>query len=308
MLYPEDHAQAVETSGRSEPHALLVQALRDHFKLAQSLAREPRHREELIHQVRTAIKRMRASWRLLRSVLPDSIFRLENSRLRKAARSLSDHRERDIIAKTLGKFRKGRLAENEARIFADTLRVFQAHARDARSGENASWREAMPVLSDSLGCFEKLDTERWGWDEVRWALEQSYRQARKAYRKISMKSDASFHELRKRCKDLGYQLEALAPDVPGVEKFKRILGRLREKLGAAQDLAVVAKRMLQRPGDFGGNRSIVKLGASVSAKKRKLKKKSRRLGGRIFDSRAGAFLRELDLPGTHRHPLDLRKN
>jgi CHAD domain-containing protein len=287
----------METRGSGHPGLLLIRAEHDHFRIAQNLARDPAEGEELIHQLRTGIKRLRAGWRLLRPALPAAVYRRENQRLRKAAHDLTAARERDVLAKTLGKLAERGGSEKASRFFPAALEAFRTrHPADGRSGEKA-WHAALPVFSDSLRTMEELDLGRWGWGALEPALGQSYRKARKAYRKADPDLNDSFHEWRKRAKDLWYPLQAMTGEVAAAEKIVKRLDALQDVLGDAHDLAVLEERMSQRPGDFGDAGSIPWMGKRVRAEIRKLRKKSRRQGRKIFKRRPGKFIRKLDVPG-----------
>ena len=72
------------------------------IKSAIACIKEPsREREEDLHQVRLAIKRLRAILRLLRPLVSKTFFKRENARLRSAARRLARLRDLAVARRTL---------------------------------------------------------------------------------------------------------------------------------------------------------------------------------------------------------------
>jgi len=72
------------------------------IKSAIACIKEPsREREEELHQVRLAIKRLRAILRLLRPLVSKTFFKRENARLRSAARRLARLRDLSVARRTL---------------------------------------------------------------------------------------------------------------------------------------------------------------------------------------------------------------
>ena len=72
------------------------------IKSAIACIKEPStEREEDLHQVRLAIKRLRAILQLLRPLVSKTFFRRENARLRSAARRLARLRDLAVARRTL---------------------------------------------------------------------------------------------------------------------------------------------------------------------------------------------------------------
>lgn len=304
-------AHVVKSSRSGNPGALLIRAQREHLKELRALIRNRAGEEEVVHQVRTGIKRLRAGWRLLRPGFPESITLGERRRLRTAGHGLTDVREDAVLADTLEKLRERASDEDEYLLMATALKTFLARRprkgnemeeSGTHSGNSLSekpWLAALPILSASLRRMEGLTVERLDWNRLRPNLEQSYRKARNKYRNADPDRDESFHEWRKRSKDLWYQLKALAPELPAAGKISDRLEALQDRLGDAHDLSVLADRISRRPGDFGGNGNPAVMAAlrkSIISENRKMKRKSLRLGRRIFGPKPEKFMGKLNLP------------
>lgn len=287
----------VVSSGRQGPQALLARSIRNHVEAAQRLTRDPDQAGKFVHQLRTGVKRLRACWRLLRPAIPDSDFRRENLRLRNVAQRLAAARERDVIPKTLDKLLERPLSEKDSRLVSAARHDFLARTRAEKDGGKDIQQEALSVLSESLRRLGERDLGDWGWENVRVAIERSYRKARKAYRQAdSGRGDDANHAWRKRTKDLWYQLDALAPELPAAGRSKASLEKLQGCLGDAQDLAVLEERMAQRPRAYGGTHNVAAMRGPLRREKRKLTRKCLRRGGRFFRPKARRFVRKLDIP------------
>lgn len=301
-------AHDVKSFRSGNPGLLLIRAQREHLKELRALIRNHAGEDEVVHQVRTCIKRLRAGWRLLRPGFPESITLREGRRLRKAARELTEVREHVVLADTLAKLGGRASGAEESILMATALKTFLARrpregnkmeesgTKSRKTGSEKPWLAALPVLSASLRRMEAMIAERLDWNRLRPNLEQSYRKARIKYREADPDRDESFHEWRKRSKDLWYQLKALVPELPAAGKIANRLEALQDRLGDAHDLTVLANRMSRQPRDFGGAGKPAALRKPVIAENRKMKRKSLRLGRKIFGPKPEKFMRKLNLP------------
>lgn len=290
-----------KTSRIGNPGLLLIRAQSDQLRTLRTLMRNNAKDEDVAHQVRIGIKSLRAGWRLLRSDIPASVFLGENRRLRKSARGLSAVREQAVLARTLAKLGKRAPGDGEPRLISHALKTYLArHPRDGKdrgkSGTEKPMPAAPPVLSGSLDRMEAFASAQWGWNRARPSLVRSYRKARGKYRDADPDRDDSFHEWRKRVKDLWYQIKALSPGLPAAQKILKRLDALQEALGDAHDLMVLEARITRRPRDFGVAGNPAALRKPIDAENRKLKRKSIRLGRRIFGYKPEKFIRKLNLP------------
>ena len=203
---------------------------------------------EPVHAARKTIKNLRATLRLTRGALPPDARKEHNRVLRDFAGRLSGPRD---AAVTLAAFEK---AYRESRLDGDRrsgvrqpwvtqVRQFlagQAHApvkaetyRDAAEGVRRLTGNVLPFPDGA----EKDDWKT----TVEAGLRKTYRQGRRLFAEIQNTPNApdeKWHELRKRAKDLGYQL-ALVKKLKGVKPLLAKLDEVGEALGDARDLVLL---------------------------------------------------------------------
>jgi CYTH domain-containing protein/CHAD domain-containing protein len=208
---------------------------------------------EAIHGARKDLKKVRAVLRLLRGELGRKRFKAENRRFRDAARLLAESRDAEVKLETLRALRdeggesfplsgalaweKALEAERDKVVAArgeGAARVERARATVAEAGAGISqW----PIGSDS-------------WRLLEPGIKRGYRQGREALVRVHGEGSAeNVHELRKRAKDLWYQLRLLESSWPGLlEPTAEQAHQLTDLLGDHHDLAVLAEDLRERSG------------------------------------------------------------
>ncbi len=249
--------------------------------------------EKAIHEMRKALKRLRAVLRLLENELGENAFERENAALRRTARRLSGARDAEVMLGTLDTLiarhpralrRRGGVVKLRRRLLAEHTRMQQRTLGDPAT------RAAVLGELDAVRCRVAAWSlpDRDGIQLIERDLKRLYRQGRNRHRRLgSSKGNevTAMHEWRKRVKDLRYAAEMLerrasdgasvagAPDrrprrgeQPGraptdAERLRR-LGRradeLGELLGEDHDLAVLAERI--RAGRKRGAQDTWRLG------------------------------------------------
>jgi CHAD domain-containing protein len=186
---------------------------------------------------------------------------------------------------------------------ASTLERFEARVPPVPKGTANRAHAALTELAESLRRLEGLAPPALDRDSVRDAFERCYRRSRKAYRKTDRNAGRSFHVLRKRIKDLWYQLEALRPESEepqtlkpgGPRKYRGRLDTLQDKLGEMQDLAILEARTRNNPEEFGSAGTIREIEAALKAERKRLERKTLRLGAKALDRKAKSVSRKMGL-------------
>jgi len=266
-----------------EPGAaqLVLAALGLIDKALDRIKRPAALRGEDLHAVRIAIKRLRAILRLIRPVISKTFFNRENAHLKKASRRLAFSRDTTIARKTIESLSQSAPRRPEA--FAAVLAGFKEHAASQTAVEKAMNRTGSD-LEQSARRLERLRISRGGWKAVEPALRKVYCQGRRRMAAaLENGDDNSYHRWRIRVKALYHQLQMLEPHWP--HPVGPMIGRLKKlesKLGANQDIAMVASLLRKTPNAFGGAENVGQVLKCVDKKSRKLKRKTRLLGEAIF--------------------------
>ena len=253
------------------------------------LERARRNPEESVHELRKQFKKIRSVVRLARDELGEKVFARENATLRKLGRRLSPARDASVRAATAKKLKKlpspieKHLLAKRRSALARLRRgsAFDAIARELEDMKTrvGSW----PIRKDGFAALEP-------------GLRRSYRQGRKAEAEAyAARTDETFHEWRKRAKDLRYHVELLEkvwPDTLG--DLGQTLHDLTDRLGDDHDLGELRRTLRSsKPltSSVPGMPSLVK---RIDARRDKLQRAARPLGDRIYSEKARAFTRRIE--------------
>ena len=208
-----------------------------------------------VHDARKIIKNLRAILRLTRGAMSDDARRARNQALRNLADPLSGPRD---AAVTLSAFESvcheglnGNPHPTAKPSWATQLHqslsekahtLVPAESYQDRVKEVRGLGQLLP-LEDAQSKAGRMPTRGIdGWESIiQEGLRKTYRQGRGLMRQVVAKaepSDEEWHELRKRVKDLGYQLNLLRK-VRGVKPLLKKLDKVGTALGDARDLTLL---------------------------------------------------------------------
>jgi CHAD domain-containing protein len=243
---------------------------------------------EAIHGARKDLKKARAGLRLIREELGEKTFKRENRALRDAARLLSASRDAEVKVETLDALVEG--------------------AGDAPPGATALWRDALLADRDRIVGGEGDQTDaavaaivevaarapewrihRDGWKLLAPGLDTAYSEGREAIAALGGSPGfEAVHELRKRGKDLWYQVRLLRDAwEPVLDPTAEEIHDFTDLLGDHHDLAVLAEDLAERPEvDAAHGGTLKKL---IEARQAELLGEARVAGERIYAEKPKAF-------------------
>ncbi len=194
--------------------------------------------DEAVHDARRTLKRLRALVRLVGGAI-GADARAANVTLRDAARGLASARDAAVVAATFDA-----LAGDDPA--AASLRAALGRARARASAPD------VPGVLERVRGFD-AGVERWrfsdgGWSALEPGVHGSYRAGRKALARARVAPESTvLHDLRKRCKDLQFQLALLRPVFPHVlGGYHEASSELGELLGQDHDLALLEEALRRR--------------------------------------------------------------
>jgi CYTH domain-containing protein/CHAD domain-containing protein len=248
---------------------------------------------EAIHGARKDLKKARAALRLVREEVGEETFKRENRALRDAARLLSASRDAEVKLETL-----------EA--------LVEGGAGDAPPGATALWRDALSADRDRIvgtegdqieTAVEEIDAvaaraPEWplrhtGWKLLSPGLDTAYTEGRDAFEALPARpSFDAVHDLRKRGKDLWYQLRLLRDAWPAVlEPTAEEIHEFTDLLGDHHDLAVLAEDLDGREEVGAADRNVLR--ELIAAEQHALLIDALSLGERVYAEKPGPFARRL---------------
>lgn len=194
----------------------------------ESLARAHEDPITAVHEYRKSLRRARSLLRMLRPSMSRRARRQIDVPLKESHRSMSSSRDLAIILDTWN-----RLA-GDTGIEAPAITSALADKRPpSRLGAGAKTLRTFDDLVDLLAA--RLDPELSVKDLGR-GLRRTYRKARRELaRSVNISDPAHVHALRRRCKDLNYQLEALASR----DHHKRLAAARKQFSTLATELGVI---------------------------------------------------------------------
>jgi CHAD domain-containing protein len=260
---------------------------------ARSALTDPELTEaEAVHEVRKALKRWRALLRLLGRPLGEQADQMR-SEARELMRALSSARDAQSALDALNDLRKTDVPFSPTSM--ETMRTRLTEMRDAaeQTGFTKTMRERLSRYLD----YATLSLERWplkaiDFDTVADGLTSTYRRARQLLPDNWAGSEAEhLHDLRRRVVEHRHQMDLIEPLWPRLgQVWAEEAQRLRNRLGACQDLAVLTS--LTAPHQpLAPWRS--RLTPVIEARRAAHLKTAARLAGRLFAEKPKAFRRRI---------------
>jgi triphosphatase len=221
-------------------HVCLTQILRNEAPIFAGQA-------EGIHQMRVAVRRLRAVLSAFRKMLPPEQRRWASDELRWLADALGEARNLDVFEGVVVR------SAREALPDVATLRTLAGAARQRRQAAYSAARETIRsprYTALLLGLMRWFDGRGWREGERAHALDQPIadvaprllkklrRRAKRRSMGFARQPAEARHKLRIALKKLRYTSELLSSlyDEPAVDKFTARLKRLQDDLGDANDV------------------------------------------------------------------------
>jgi CHAD domain-containing protein len=251
---------------------------------------------EGVHEARKDVKKIRSALRLVRDAIGDDVWRRENDHYRDVARKLSSFRDAEILVEAvdgLGE-RFGPSARERFDAFRGQLDEENRAAHDDGSVERAMAGSA-GELAAGRSRIDGLPLDGDGWELIAPGLHRSYRRGRKRLRAVE--EDASvtnLHELRKRVKDLWYQLRLIRDaDRAMLGTLADYAHDLSDHLGDDHDLALLREEAQRRRDAFSSAGDQRHLLEEVDQRRGELQFAAISLGERIYAEKPKRFTKRL---------------
>lgn len=243
---------------------------------------------EAVHQVRRHLKRWRALMRLLAEPLGKRADKMRRE-ARALMRSLSGARDAQSALDALDDLRKTDLPFSPTSV--NTIRKRLTDLRD--SAEQAAFTDVARIHLTRYLDYALLSLERWPIKQVDFGtmadqLTETYRLARKRMPADWKNPDPEdLHELRRRVVEHRHQMDLIEYLWPRLsEVWGEETQRLRNRLGACQDLEVLSK-LLEPHQPLAHWRG--KLLPIIQARRAAHLRNAARLAGRLFAEKPKAF-------------------
>jgi CHAD domain-containing protein len=247
---------------------------------------------EAVHEVRKALKRWRALMRLLARPLGEQAEQMRIE-ARDLMRALTGARDAQSTLDALADLRKTDVPFSDTSMDTIRRRLNEIKSSAEQTGFGKDMRERLARYLD----FATLSLERWplkeiDFDTVADALTATYRRARQLMPDNWPEADAEhLHDLRRRVVEHRHQMDLVEHLWPRLgQVWAEEAQRLRNRLGACQDLAVLAGFTTPHQ-PLAPWRS--RLAPVIAARRAAHLKSAARLSGRLFAEKPKAFRRRI---------------
>lgn len=261
-----------------------------------------------VHETRKHLKKARAAARLLTAEAGRERFRREDRRLRNVGRLISDIRDAEVRLETVKQLRH---EPNSSRgsSFQETEELL-AFELDSFLAAFAGWQdEAARRLGRAQHGIAHWHVRKLTRKQVCRMVRKSYRKGRRVLACARKDEDAKkFHGLRKRAKELWYQMRLLRPLQPAVfSEMSRDLRALGEHLGHAHDLCFVGERLQSIASSGARKRGNRALQALLDSREKDLWCKALALAERFYAPTPREFSRQIEYYFKQRDHAKIRQ-
>jgi CYTH domain-containing protein/CHAD domain-containing protein len=248
---------------------------------------------EAIHGARKDLKKARAALRLVREEVGEETFKRENHALRDAAGMLSASRDAEVKLETLAALVEGGAGDvppGPAALWRDAL---SADRDRTVAGESDQIEAAVEAIDAVAARVPEWPLRHTGWKLLSPGLDTAYTEGRDAFEALPARpSFEAVHDLRKRGKDLWYQLRLLRDAWPAVlEPTAEEIHEFTDLLGDHHDLAVLAEDLEGREEIGGAHKNVLR--ELIAAEQHALLIDALSLGERVYAEKPGPFGRRL---------------
>jgi CHAD domain-containing protein len=253
------------------------------------------HISEAIHEARKHLKKARALVRLLRPALGKRIYRRENADLRCAAQRLSPIRDAHVLEETLRRLLHGSNSAQARAALGRMHRTISVELANVLADSNTAdlSKRVVADIERVAARVERASLRTVDRRSVRRGLERSYRRARRALTVAKAdRTDENLHELRKRLKDVGYDLRLLRGDRGRtLKRLSDRVARLTDMLGDHHDLSMLENIPTASQAYTPTDRKL--LDESTIPGKTKLRRDAQRLATQVLRRKSKDFSRRV---------------
>jgi len=282
----------------SVSHALRRLADKELHSAADGLRpRNPKDRDEAVHEGRKIIKKTRALLELVRADLGRE-YDEATARLRLAARPLSQERDAAILTETIEALHKKHRAKLHPHAWATIRQALETAASEIVT------RALRPALiTRTLNALARVrdDSRSWSFDArgfraLRPGLTRGFARARRALRRAQHDpTPESLHRWRKRVKTHWYHVRLVEATKPRtLDLYLAKLHDLEAWLGDHHNLVVLDTQLKATRWPQSMHEDVTRLLAIIERRKARIQDRALSLGARIYAERTSTFVRRLE--------------
>jgi CHAD domain-containing protein len=253
------------------------------------------NQDNMVHDTRTSLKKMRAMLRLVRDDINDDVFVQENICFRDAGRHLSAVRDAAVMIETFDTLVDRFSAQLTTEAFTELRKVLRQSSTVPRAEKQQALARAARTIGVARRRVAHWPINHDGFSALRSGLERAYKRGcRSLAQVVDQPSVEHFHEWRKQVKCLWYQVRFLKPIWPKMmEPFADELKALGEYLSEDHDLALLREGVFEQAKPLDDRTALEALVALIDQRRGELEVEAKPLGARIYAETPGAFVDRL---------------
>jgi CHAD domain-containing protein len=276
----------------------LKRVFREQIESALQLCRHPsRQRGVTVHEVRKHLKRLRAAMRLAVGEVGKNQHACEDRCVRKIGRLVSDLRDAQVRLQTLIQLRDATTKDPKKNRFPRIEELLSLE-RESFSAAFAGWqKEATPQLEGLETRLLEWPLDGLTWKQICGAVGKIYKRGQRGLAKtIDDPEPETFHQWRKRVKDIWYQLRILQPlNRVVLEEIAHDAEVLAELLGSEHDLDFMLARLEKESDDAALRDELTQLEKLIRKRGKRLRTNALELGRRFYAEPAKAFAKRISI-------------
>jgi CHAD domain-containing protein len=243
-----------------------------------------------LHEYRKSVRRARALLRLMEGVVGVDAYDRLTTTLREVHRASSGLRDRQVLLDVM---------QGAGPCASDAGAVVAASLGAAMGGEAApSAAEVAEVIAAGSARLAPLPEllagampRKVSWDAVADGLARTFRRARRRLHAVELHGDdESLHGLRKRTKELNYQVELFAELGGRARKQRKQLAELCDELGQLADLIVLRGYAETHLASAGEQARVI---AAIAGERASQLGHALEHAGEVLDRRPRSFARKI---------------
>ncbi|MGB4292247.1 MAG: CHAD domain-containing protein [Bacteroidales bacterium] len=210
--------------------------------------------EDSVHDIRVLMKKARATVKLVAHQIDSEFFEREYMTFREAGRLLAEWRETSVHRKTLKSIRKSHedlFSRLSGYPFLGSIMATPLEFSSPGKAESDRIEKIEEILRKSLYRVRFQSFSKQDFRLMFQALESTYNEVAGIYLECRRKPrPGKIHSLRKRAKDLLYQLWFFRPlNPPVIKRIEKRLDTLTRDIGKYNDLEQLLKVIGYEPGN-----------------------------------------------------------
>ncbi|GAB4510709.1 MAG: CHAD domain-containing protein [Haliangiales bacterium] len=264
----------------------------------QDAAADPKR---AVHEFRKAVRRLRALLRLMEGFVGVDAYERARETLRELHQATSAWRDRHVVNDILAGLEQ--LDTN-----AKSAAVIESLRASIAIQPLPEPAVIQPVLDQGCAELAELPSILAGamprqlrWQALDNGLATCYRRARRRWRDVTRHDDSdAIHELRKRVKEVTYQIELFSELGGGrIQRQRKRFANLSERLGQVSDLIVLRSYIEEHAKPNAERRRLLK---AVATAQTQHTKRALKLADRLFEDSPREYARAIVRAARKRRP------